>query len=153
MVDEKGAPRLYSVVMPPDREAAAESPDVVAIRRLKAAYITHLNAKDWPRLGELFIEEASVSYENGESQYEGRDAILDYLITSVGHLEALHVASNDRIELRGPDRAAGQWDLRFQWHDPWDNTYLRGEGTYFDEYVRTDDGWRISFTSFAVTES
>lgn len=126
--------------------------DIREIRRLKGRYINCLNLKDWQGLADVLAENATVSYEDGKTNYQGRDAIIDYLRNGLETLTAFHTATNGAIALDGPHHAHGVWDLRFTWDDPWDNTSMHGRGVYSDRYVKLNDVWVIEFSGFATTQ-
>lgn len=125
--------------------------DMGAILHLKARYMSCINEKRWADLDNVLTENATVSYEDGQGRYHGRAAIVDYLRRSLELLDAVHVATDPVIRILGPDEAIGTWNLRYHWHDPWDNTSLHGSGTYHDRYVRLGGLWRIESTGFTVT--
>jgi hypothetical protein len=139
-----------ATTIPTHLDLAADA-DVGAILALKARYITAINDKNWDDVGHCLAADASVAFEDGRYSYDGRAQIVEYLRASLDLIYAEHVASNPRISLGGPSEAQGDWDLSFAWHDPWDNTTLRGSGVYTDRYVKTDSGWVISFTGIALT--
>jgi hypothetical protein len=49
------------------------------------------------------------------------------------------------ITITGPDNATGIWAMfdYVEWPGDGPPTGLQGYGHYTEEYVRTDDGWRI----------
>ena len=124
---------------------------IMSIKLVKARYMECINEKLWDGLVECLTPDASVAYENGRHTFFGRDDIIDYLRDNLALLDAIHIASNPRIALIDESTARGMWDLRFQWHDPWDNTSLHGAGVYSDRYVRHGGAWQISFTGFVLT--
>ena len=126
--------------------------DIHEIRLLKERYINCLNDKDWRGLVDILAEDATVSYEDGKTNYRGRDAIIDYLRNGLETLSAFHTATNGVIALDGQEHAHGIWDLRFTWDDPWDNTSMRGRGVYSDRYVKLNGNWMIEFSGFATTQ-
>lgn len=126
--------------------------EIEEIKRLKMRYMTCLNDKDWLGFVDILTEDASVSYENGETNYRGRNAIIGYLRNSLELLNAVHTASNGAVTLRNADSADGTWDLDYYWHDPWDNTSMRGRGVYTDRYVKRGGIWMIEFTGFVITQ-
>jgi hypothetical protein len=123
----------------------ADPSPVAAILHLKSRYMECLNQKRWEELAGCLTEDAVASYESGHS-LQGRAAIIEYLRDSLGLLNAVHVASNPRVTLQDVSTATGIWDLRYRWHDPWDNTSLRGAGIYSDRYAKVGTAWLISFT-------
>jgi hypothetical protein len=120
------------------------------IKRLKYRYIRCLDLKLFDEIGECFVDGATASYGGGAYTYEGRDAILHFLRTSMGATTMLtsHKVHQPEIELTGDDTATGVWAL--------DDLVLltdlgmavRGAAYYTDEYVKVDGDWRISHTGY-----
>jgi bile-acid 7alpha-dehydratase len=137
----------------PDDQHSSTTTEIAAILELKARYMKAINDKEWDAVGDCFAPYASVAYEDGRYSYDGRDQIVEYLRDSLDLIHASHAASNPRVRLLSPTAAEGLWELAFAWHDPWDNTTFHGAGVYTDHYTKTDSGWLISFTGFALTES
>lgn len=61
---------------------------------------------------------------------------------------SLHLVSHPVITIESDDRAVGSWALSDTVIDRSKQTVLRGAAYYRDEYVRTDDGWRIRSTGY-----
>jgi len=124
--------------------------DIELIKRLKYRYIRCLDLKLFDEIGDCFIEDATASYGGGAYTYEGRDAILGFLRSSMSSTKMLtsHKVHQPEIELTGPDAATGVWAL--------DDTVLltdmglsvRGAAYYTDEYVKVGDDWRIRHTGY-----
>ena len=56
-----------------------------SIKQLKYKYMRCLDQKLWSEMAECFTEDATSSYSSGKYTYQGRDAILGFLQTSMGH--------------------------------------------------------------------
>jgi hypothetical protein len=120
------------------------------IRRLKYRYVRCLDLKLFDEIGECFIDTATASYGGGAYTFEGRNAILDFLRSSMGSTTMLtsHKVHHPEIELTGPDTASALWAL--------DDVVLltelglivRGAAYYADEYVKIDGDWRIRHTGY-----
>jgi hypothetical protein len=120
------------------------------VKRLKYRYIRCLDLKLFDEIGECFIPEATASYGGGAYTCVGRDAIVQFLRTSMGSTTMLtsHKVHHPEIELTGPDTATGVWAL--------DDVVLltdvsltvRGAAFYTDDYVKVGDDWRIRHTSY-----
>jgi hypothetical protein len=124
--------------------------DLELIKRLKYRYIRCLDLKLFDEIGDCFIEPATASYGGGAYTFEGRDAILQFLRSSMGSTSMLtsHKVHHPELELTGSDTASGVWAL--------DDTvlltdlglYVRGAAYYTDEYVKVDGDWRIRHTGY-----
>ena len=58
--------------------------DIHAIERLKHRYLRCLDQKGWDELATCFTEGAQASYGGGAKELDGRDAILAFLVESMG---------------------------------------------------------------------
>ncbi len=120
------------------------------IQQLKYRYLRHLDHKEWDALRALFTPDATSSYGDGRYAFEGRDAILEFLVGALGRATILtaHQVHHPEIELSGEGSAAGSWAL-------WDNVIdlqhgvnIRGTAYYRDTYVVRDGAWRIRSTGY-----
>jgi hypothetical protein len=101
------------------------------------------------RLGEqIFLEDATVDFTTLSGTFmNGRREIMDHFQNVIGAAQAWmwHGFSNPDITLQG-DRATGVWLLyamsspKTAPQSPPSITY----GRYYDDYVRTPNGWRQS---------
>jgi hypothetical protein len=126
--------------------------DVAAIKLLKARYMEALNRKRWAELAACLTQDVSVSFEGGQRCFEGPAAVVQYLQDGLDLLNAVHFASAPRIAVSGGRTATGVWNLRYRWHDPWDNTSLHGAGVYSDRYVKIGSSWLIAFTGITPAD-
>ncbi len=112
------------------------------IKRLKYRYLRCLDQKLWDEIETCFVPEATARYGGGLYEFEGRDAIMEFLRTSMGATTMLssHRCHHPEIDLTGPDTATGVWALE-------DTVVLtdlglnvQGAAFYTDEYVKTATG-------------
>ena len=125
--------------------------DRAEISELCARYGRALDAKDWDLMRAVFTEDATADFAVGEL-CEGIENILQVCRSQMENLDhTQHFFGNHEIELDG-DGARGRLKLigsAFLNTDQGDPTCcMRGE--YIDEYVRTDDGWRISRRQLSI---
>ncbi|MEY2453161.1 MAG: hypothetical protein QOD92_2735 [Acidimicrobiaceae bacterium] len=120
------------------------------LKRLKYKYVRCLDQKLFDEIGDCFVEEATASYGGGAYTYEGRDAIIDFLRTSMGSTKMLtsHKVHHPEIELTGPTTATGVWALDDVVVMSELNLTVRGAAYYTDEYVKVGDEWRIRHTGY-----
>jgi SnoaL-like domain len=124
--------------------------DVESIRRLKYAYFRLLDSKQFRELGKLFVAEGTTAYEAGSLHQTGRDAIVDFLISSLGDpgIVTFHTGHHPEIDV-GPDgTATGIWYLEDRVIVPAFDLVLGGTALYEDEYVVEDGEWRIRHTGY-----
>lgn len=123
------------------------------IKRLKYRYMRCLDQKRWDELATCFTEDAVASYSGGRYHFEGRDAILEFLVRSMGAETFLssHRVHHPEIDLTGSETARGIWALDdVVVETQWDIT-IRGAAFYEDDYVRPDDAWLIARTGYRRT--
>jgi len=124
--------------------------ELEAIKRLKYKYMRCLDQKRWDEIAEVFTEDASAAYSGGKYSYEGRDAIVEFLRTSMGadSFHSAHQVHHPEIEFTSETTATGTWSLQDTVIDTrWDIT-IRGAAFYEDRYVKQDGAWKIQHTGY-----
>lgn len=124
-----------------------------AIRQLKYRYFRLLDSKRWVELGACFTDDATAAYDSGKYSYTGRDAILEFLRTSLGSHDilSLHQGHHPEITLIDVERARGTWYLEDYLIFRSAGMRLRGAAFYDDDYVCHDGVWRIAHTGYVRT--
>lgn len=127
--------------------------DLAAIERLKHRYLRCLDQKAWDELATCFVPEATATYGGGARHLEGRDAILAFLLETMGSTAMLtsHRGSQPEIDLVGPDEATGTWALEDVVIHQDVGVTIHGASFYADRYVRRDGTWWIASTSYTRT--
>jgi hypothetical protein len=126
--------------------------DLVDIRdceQLKYRYCRLLDQKRFDELGELLVEDCTVSYGGGAITLRGRATVTDYLQKAMGDTRILtsHLVSHPEIDVRG-DEATASWALVDVVIHQDSGVAIRGASYYDDRYVRTPAGWRIAHTGY-----
>ncbi len=124
--------------------------DLEEIRTLKSSYCRWVDtgydaAGDDPaRFAELFAEDGvwAVSAEPARGREEIRQR------AAASRRFKLHLAANPIIELDG-DRATGAWHVLVP-STAADGSAVWLAGTYDDDFVRTNEGWRFARVAFHV---
>jgi 3-phenylpropionate/cinnamic acid dioxygenase small subunit len=130
-----------------------EIADRFAIAEVLYRYSTALDTRDWALLHEVFTPDGV--YRMGvRGEFTGPDAIAEKLQEVLGRLDATqHLIGNPMIVVEG-DTARCSSYVRAQHyrtrHATGGNTLDMG-GTYVDELVRTEDGWRIAHRVLEIT--
>jgi hypothetical protein len=127
--------------------------DLHAIERLKHRYLRCLDQKAWDELRTCFTEDAHASYGGGAKVLDGRDAILEFLVGSMGSPGMLtsHRGTQPEIDLLGPTEATGTWALEdVVIHQDFGVT-IHGASFYEDRYVKVDGTWLIAETGYQRT--
>lgn len=123
------------------------------IEELKYRYLRAVDQKDWELLADCFVAEGEAIYGGGVHHLEGRDAIVDFLrgVLDRDAVATSHRCHHPEIELRDDGTAVGIWALEDRVVDTEFGITLRGAAFYTDEYVRTDDGWKLRSTAYKRT--
>ena len=127
--------------------------ELEAIKRLKYKYVRCLDQKLWDDIVDCFIEDAVASYSGGKYHFEGRDAIVKFLVESMGADDFLsaHRVTQPEIDLVDDDHATGTWALVDEVLVKEHGVRVRGAAFYRDEYVKVDGQWRIARTGYERT--
>jgi hypothetical protein len=123
------------------------------ICRLKYRYLRCLDQKLWDELEGCFTPDAVAEYSAGHYRYEGRDAIMGFLRSSMGSEKFLssHRCHHPEIDVTGPTTATGVWALEDTVvHEEYGVT-IQGAAFYNDEYVMVDGRWQIARTGYRRT--
>jgi len=116
--------------------------DIEAIKQVKARYWRCVDKKLWTELEEVFAEDATADY-GPDLKFQGRKAIIDFLIASLGGEAqvSFHGGHNPEIRLTSVTTATATWPIQaFVLVDP--NTRVEDWGHYEDEYVKVDGQWK-----------
>lgn len=116
-----------------------------AIRRLKARYLNACDRKDLEVMKACFIEDAVIDFPPlGEFDLDGLVGIFTQMAVNTP-ITDVHQGHNAEISIEG-DTASAVWNLGFATYNPEDNSFRLLSSFYHDRYVKTEDGWRISYT-------
>jgi hypothetical protein len=117
--------------------------DLEGIRQLKSRYFRFLDTQNWGEWRPLFSDDL-VSHRGG-----GADHFVDGVGAWLAGITTVHQGHTARLELTGPDTAAGVWPM-FDYNENLaarpDRRGKQGFGHYHEEYRREADGWRIAAT-------
>jgi len=127
--------------------------ELEAIKRVKYRYMRTLDQKLWDEMATCFTDDAVAGYSGGKYHYEGREAILEFLSTSMGAdtFHSAHRVHQPEIDLTSATTAVGTWAMddvvvMTDW-----NLTIRGAAFYEDEYVKVDGQWKIARTGYKRT--
>lgn len=122
------------------------------IRNLIATYLLRADVRDAEGYAETFAKDGvldigglhmdSVGIEV-ENEHQGREAIAKVFREYIGPLPCFmwHLGHTPYIEVHG-DKAIGHWGWNALVRFP-DSDAMETGGVYDDEYVKTDEGWKI----------
>lgn len=113
------------------------------IRKLKARYLNACDAKDVERIRSVFTADAQLDYQPiGKFGVDGLIAAFTSIALHSPIVD-VHQMHNGEIEIVDADHATGVWNLGFATYDPREQSFRLLNSFYYDDYVRTADGWRI----------
>lgn len=124
--------------------------EIEAIKQVKYRYLRAVDTRDWDLLATTLTDDATSAYSSGKLSYQGRDAIIEFLRTSMPEKEMLtsHKVHHPEIELTGPDTATARWGLEDVVIILSAGMNLRGAAYYEDQMVKVDGQWRIAHTGY-----
>ena len=127
--------------------------EIEAIKRLKHRYMRCIDEKRWEELEDCFTEDATVSYSGSRYEFEGRDAIMKFLVDSMDRDSFLssHRVGQPEIDITSETTATGIWALEDTVIDTHFEITLRGAAFYRDEYVKIGGRWKIRSTGYQRT--
>ncbi len=127
--------------------------EIELIKRLKYKYLRCLDQKLWEEIETCFLPEATARYGGGRYEFEGRDAILEFLRTSMGATTMLtsHRCHHPEIDLLGPDEARGVWAMDDVVVLTDFGVRVRGAAFYDDRYAKVDGEWLLAHTGYRRT--
>ena len=128
--------------------------DTEAIKKLKHKYFRCLDNQQWDELRECFASDATSAYDDGRYSQQGIDAIMNFLIESLGSRQkagvmGVHLGHHPEIELTSATTAKGTWTLHSFGIDSRAKTSYRMGAYYHDEYVKIDGAWKIKHTGYS----
>ncbi|CAN5286047.1 nuclear transport factor 2 family protein [soil metagenome] len=122
-----------------------------AIRQLKARYLRFVDTKAWSDLRALFTEDATLHFTQRDFGPEPADEAIERISRMlVPGVISVHRTTNPEITLIDDRRATGIWPMTDLLRFPADSDnsfgllWLNGHGYYHEDYVRSDEGWRIA---------
>ncbi|SFO50103.1 SnoaL-like domain-containing protein [Pseudonocardia ammonioxydans] len=126
--------------------------DRAEILELRSRYARALDERDWDLMRTVFAKDASADFALG-TPFDGIDEIIRGCRSQMDSLDhTQHFLGNHEITVDG-DRASGRHKLIggafLQKATGTPSAALHGD--YVDEYVRTEEGWRISRRQLTIT--
>ncbi len=122
--------------------------DTEAIKQLKARYFRSIDCKLWDDLADCFTEDAVTDYSNGREHYEGRDAIMKYLKSTLDMpVLTMHQGHHPEITITSENTAVGMWYLE-DYIITLKNRGMQCAALYHDQYVKVDGRWKIKRTGY-----
>ncbi|WP_194842577.1 nuclear transport factor 2 family protein [Endozoicomonas sp. OPT23] len=120
------------------------------IKKMKHRYYRYVDCKQHRQLADLFTEDATTRYDNGGHVQNGREEVYSFFVEMMSNQRILsqHHGHHPEIEITSPTTATGVWYMDDTVHILDANMRVRGNGIYWDEYVKADGDWKIAHTGY-----
>ena len=123
--------------------------DNLAIQKVMARYCevvdaaVHKGRDSAAEMVSIFSSDARADYGNGV--IDGQKAVIDFLVDGVCATRdwLWHAIHTPNVDIDG-DSATGSWTIVAMMKEKGQTSIGSVVGRYINEFVRTDDGWRIS---------
>jgi hypothetical protein len=124
--------------------------EIHLIEQLKYKYLRVLDQHLFDEMRSVLTEDVVARYSDGKYSFDGVEAVVTFLKESMGSEQFLssHAVHHPEITLHGDDTASGIWKLEDTVIVGEHAVNIRGAAFYYDKYVKTGEGWRISETGY-----
>jgi uncharacterized protein (TIGR02246 family) len=124
--------------------------EIEAIKQVKYRYLRAVDTRDWDLLASTLTADATCAYSSGKISYQGRDAIVEFLRSSMpaGDMLTSHKVHHPEITLTSPETAEARWGLEDVVIILSAKLTLRGAAFYEDRMVKADGRWQIHHTGY-----
>lgn len=126
--------------------------DLDDIKALKYRYVRCLDTKDWDGFADCLMPDVTADYSG--LRFDDREALVAYMRENLVGILTTHQVHHPEIAIDGDGvgaSATGRWYLYDRVLAPEHDFYLEGAAFYADRYLRTADGWKITYTGYART--
>ncbi|MFT5574814.1 MAG: bile-acid 7alpha-dehydratase [Bermanella sp.] len=127
--------------------------DIEAIKTLKYRYVKAMTYSDWDALKATLVEDVETSYSDGKYTFKSREEVLKLLRSS--HSDAMHNiiaywhVTMPVIDIISATTATGSWGMYHRYIDRGERDVEEEQFAFYeDEYLRTNEGWKISKTGY-----
>ena len=127
--------------------------EIEAIKQLKYKYMRCVDQKLWQELADCFSPDATCDYGDGKFSFQGREAVMKFLVDAMDRPSFLssHRVHHPEIRLTSATTATGIWALEDYVIDLQHDFRLHGAAFYSDEYVKLAGEWKIRCTGYRRT--
>jgi len=125
--------------------------DIELICQLKYRYCRAIDTCDIDALRTLVTEDIRTDYAGGTYrwQMQGREVFLEAIRGAfTAECVACHTVHHPEIEVLDDVNARGTWYLTDTFIHLRENVVTEGSALYRDEYLKTQDGWRIRVSTY-----
>lgn len=124
--------------------------ELEAIKAVKYRYLRGVDTRDWELLATTLTEDATAAYSSGRLSYTGREAIIEFLSSSMPAEDMLtsHKVHQPEITLTSPTTADARWALEDVVILQSAGITIRGAAYYEDRMEKVAGEWRIKHTGY-----
>ena len=124
--------------------------EIELIKQLKYKYLRVLDQHEFDEMRSVLTDDVVARYSDGKYSFDGVEAVIDFLKESMGSEKFLssHAVHHPEITLHGDGTASGIWKLEDNVIVGDHDINIHGAAFYYDDYVKTDAGWRITSTGY-----
>ena len=126
--------------------------DIEAIKQLKARWWFACDARDIATMRSCYNEADFLIDFGFIGRYTDMDefiAVFESLACFPSHID-MHHGTAPEITVHSERHASGRWRMRFQLLESEKQQIQLMSGTYVDEYVKTDSGWKMSVSCYTL---
>lgn len=128
---------------------------IESIKQLKYRYLRACDNKDPATIKQCY-ESGEIALDFGRvGTFRSADELVQ-VFTALAcnpHIVEMHHAHNPEITMHDDENATGQWSLYYFLINTRDKMTTQLGGYYQDRYRLTDEGWRISASTYTVTST
>ena len=121
--------------------------DRALIGDLVVAYAFAIDERNWPAFEALFTPDAHIDYRSAGGIAGKPAEVTAWMPQAISLFTwTLHSVLTHRIQSTGPDTATGALHMFARHGLLWSGVseVMDVSGVYYDQYVRTPDGWRFA---------
>ena len=125
--------------------------DLEEIRQLKHKYFRCIDTGNWAEIGSVFADDVEIDYRGGgyRLSVKGKADMVEFLASNFNSdVVAMHMGHTPEIEFTGQDSAKAKWYLEDRFINPERNEDTVGTAIYYDQYIRTAEGWKLKFSEY-----
>lgn len=131
------------------------------IRQLKARYWQAVDTKDGQLLRSVFADDAEIDFredmpDDAPADLPTPDTFVQIVLSTFNGVDTMHHGHEPEITIESETTASAVWPME---DNLWVNgengalsfQHLNGYGRYYDKYIKTQGGWKISYTTLKRT--
>jgi len=128
----------------------SDSLHIHSIQNVMSLYCRCIDTKKWKEFQELFIENATMIFQDEEGkhlyEFDGPEPLATSAEEAIGQALTLHHLHNPEINLLNESEATGIWSMEDRFYSPTNapHPFFHGAGYYHVRFVHLANRWHIS---------